>query len=99
MFELLFILKCEELKKLNLKDVFIVKGFMMFILGFFSDLELNIEVKFRYEVVKEFFKFYVFEIIELVTMSYSLKMILGDVVEVITSRMVRWEREILEFFI
>lgn len=98
MSELSSTLKCEELKKLNPKDVFIVKGLMMLILGFLSDPELNIEVKLRHEAVKELLKLHVFETTEPVTMSYSLKMTSGDVVEVTTSRMVRWERETSEFF-
>ncbi|KAL2935564.1 Sacsin [Bienertia sinuspersici] len=88
-----------ELKKVEMKDAFIVKGLVMIILGFLAEPSLNMEVKRRHEAVKMLLNVRVFETQEPVSMTYSLKMSSGDIVTASTRQMVRWERESSEFFI
>ncbi|KAK9748280.1 hypothetical protein RND81_02G047200 [Saponaria officinalis] len=86
-----------ERKPVNPKDVHIVKGLVMLILGFLSDPELKIEAKDRHDTINRLLNVKFFETSERISMNYSLKMSTGVIVEVTTSQMVRWSREAAEF--
>ncbi|XP_074278416.1 uncharacterized protein LOC141602005 [Silene latifolia] len=90
-------LKCTEWKKMNPKDVHISKGLLMLILGFLADPELKIEAKSRHDMVKGLLNLTFFETSEAIAMSYSLKMTSGEIVEVSSSQMVRWQRDGAKF--
>lgn len=87
-----------SLKQAKLKDVFIVKGLVMIILGYLSDPSLDMQVKRRHEAVKMLLKVKVFETPKNMRKTYSLKMTSGDAITVSSSQMVRWARHNSEFF-
>ncbi|XP_074278430.1 uncharacterized protein LOC141602018 [Silene latifolia] len=86
-------LKCKEWKQVNPKDVYISKGLIMLILGFLADPELKIDVKRRHDMVKSLLNLTFFETSEAISTIYSLKITAGEMVEVSSSQMVRWQRD------
>ncbi|XP_074278422.1 uncharacterized protein LOC141602012 [Silene latifolia] len=86
-------LKCKEWKQVNPKDVYISKGLLMLILGFLADSELKIHVKSRHDMVKSLLNLTFFETSEAISTIYSLKITAGEMVEVSSSQMVRWQRD------
>ncbi|GLT79449.1 hypothetical protein SLA2020_509380 [Shorea laevis] len=81
-----------ELKQVNPSDVLIVRGLIRLLLGFLAG-PLTMETGERHKAVQCLLDVTVFETSEPATLSYSLSLSSGKILNVRVSQMIRWDRE------
>ncbi|KAL8118501.1 uncharacterized protein LOC141723799 [Apium graveolens] len=88
-----------NLKQLNPRETFIGKGLVRLILGFLIEVSPKMEADSRHEVAKRLLDVTVLEAAEPITMRYSLSLSSGEVLNVESRQMLRWERQISKLFV
>ncbi|GLT79451.1 hypothetical protein SLA2020_509400 [Shorea laevis] len=86
-----------ELKQVNPSDVLIVRGLIRLLLGFLAG-PLTMETGDRHKAVQCLLNVTVFETSEPATLSYSLSLSSGKILNVRVSQMIRWDRESLKLY-
>ncbi|CAI9283722.1 unnamed protein product [Lactuca saligna] len=83
----------DAFKPVDSKEKIIKKGLLKLILGFLADPKLKTEPDKRHEAVSRLIATEVFETLKKMTIRYRLSLSSGDVLDVESRRMVRWDKQ------
>ncbi|KAL3512559.1 hypothetical protein ACH5RR_025276 [Cinchona calisaya] len=87
------------LEEVNPKEIFISRGLFKLILGFLANASLQLDAERRHEAVRCLLNMTVLQTREPINVGYSLSLSSGEILDVKTSRMIRWERPNSKFFL
>ncbi|KAF7834061.1 ATP/DNA-binding protein [Senna tora] len=85
------ILDGVKLKQVDARSIFIGKGLIKLILSFLACSSLKLEVEKRHKAVEGLINLTVYEMIEPISVRYSLSLSSGDVITKEANKMIRWE--------
>ncbi|KAL7600782.1 hypothetical protein Lser_V15G21268 [Lactuca serriola] len=83
----------DAFKPVDSKEKIIKKGLLKLILGFLADPKLKMEADKRHEAVSRLIATEVVETLKKMTIRYRLSLSSGDVLDVESRRMVRWDKQ------
>jgi hypothetical protein len=86
-----------HLNQVNPMEVLIKKGLVRLILGFLASPTMKMEAERRHEAIKGLLNITFLEIVEPITVNYSLSLSSGDLIKAEASRVILWDREALKF--
>ncbi|KAM3752097.1 hypothetical protein ACB098_04G163300 [Castanea mollissima] len=87
-----------QLNQVNPKENLITKDLIMLILGFLANPVMKMEAERRHEIIRGLLKITFLEIVEPITVNYSLSLSSGEIMNARASRMICWDRESSKFF-
>jgi len=87
-----------QLNQVNPKENLITKDLVTLILGFLANLMMKMEAERRHEIIRGLLNITFLEIVEPISVKYSLSLSSGEIVNARASRMICWDRESSKFF-
>ena len=87
-----------QLNQVNPKENLITKDLIMLILGFLANPVMKMEAERRHEIIRGLLNITFHEIVEPITVNYSLSLSSGEIMNARASRMISWDRESSKFF-
>ncbi|GAV87289.1 LOW QUALITY PROTEIN: hypothetical protein CFOL_v3_30715, partial [Cephalotus follicularis] len=87
-----------KLDQVDSRDTLICKGLVKLILGFLADPSFKMEAKKRHEAVQCLLNLTILETVESISVSYTLSLSSGEVVNAKANHMIRWDRENSKLF-
>ncbi|KAM4107744.1 hypothetical protein ACJW30_04G168300 [Castanea mollissima] len=88
-----------QLNQVNPKEKLITKYLVTLILGFLANPVMKMEAERRHEIIRGLLNTTFLEIVEPITVNYSLSLSSGEIVNARASRVICWDRESSKFFI
>ncbi|XP_030970291.1 uncharacterized protein LOC115990619 [Quercus lobata] len=87
-----------QLNQVNPKENLITKDLVTLILGFLANPVMKMEAERRHEIIRGLLNITFLEIVEPISVKYSLSLSSGEIVNARASRMICWDRESSKFF-
>ncbi|KAF3970887.1 hypothetical protein CMV_005459 [Castanea mollissima] len=87
-----------QLNQVNPKENLITKDLVTLILGFLANPVMKMDAERRHEMIRGLLNITFLEIVEPITVKYSLSLSSGEIVNATASRMICWDRQSSKFF-